>query len=316
MDKIARVTPLLPPNTPTSTLTAPPPQSALFAWLARPAGLRWRQGLVCLLALAALTVSILLTPARSAAADKEKLSAADIFARSQAVNPGNDQQSKLTLIISDADGNTRKAIIKRYWKNYHGKDNVEAKVLLFHEYPPESRGTAFMVWTYTPASGLPPDQWLYLPILRKVTKLPVQAEENIQGSDLRGSDMDPRPVGVDRHTLVREENIGTQRYYVVESEPVKPEKGYAYSKVVRWISADNFLIDKVDYFGLDGRLLKKQTISWSQVGDAWVWRKVVIANVQTGSKTTLNLSDVQVNQGLNDARFTERTMQRGAEALR
>lgn len=244
------------------------------------------------------------------------LTADEIFRKAQEVNPGEDQQSRLTLIITDTDGNTRKVVIKRLWKRYHSPDNVVSKVLLFHEYPPESRGTAFMVWTYTESSGIPADQWIYIPILRKVNKLPNQTEENIQGSDLRASDMDPRAVNLDEHTLLREEEIGSQRYYVVESVPRGPDKTYPYSKVVRWISADNFLIDKVDYYDRDGKLLKKQTIAWKKMGDAWVWQKVVIVNVQTGSQTTLNLSDIQVNQGLKDSLFTERMMQQGAAALR
>ena len=48
----------------------------------------------------------------------------------------------------------------------------------------------------------------------------------------------------------------------------------------------------------------------------WVWQKVVIVNVQTGSQTTLNLTDIQVNQGLKESLFTERMMQQGAAALR
>jgi len=259
----------------------------------------------CLLALSAL-------PARAAT----NPSAEEIFAKSQAVNPGEDQRSRLTLLIKDTGGDTRKVVIKRFWKRYAGKGNLESKVLLFHEYPPESRGTAFMVWSYTEKSGLPADQWIYIPILRKVTKLPVQVEENLQGSDLRASDMNPRSADLDDHTLVKEEVIGAKRYFVVESVPREPDPDYPYSKIVRWISADDFLTDKIDYYDRDGRLLKKQSIAWKRIGDAWVWQKVVIANVQAGSQTTLNLSDIQVNQGLKDSLFTERMMEQGASALR
>lgn len=247
------------------------------------------------------------------AADKQ--TAAEIFAAAQAVNPGNDQRSLLTLLIKDTDDNTRKVVINRLWKRYKTGD-IESKVLLFHEYPPESRGTAFMVWTYRDETGLAPDQWIYIPILRKVNKLPGGSEENIQGSDLRASDMDPRAVTLDEHELMREEVIGSKTYYVIESVPRSPDKDYPYSKVVRWIAADNYLIDKIDYYDRDGKLLKKQTIAWEQIGDAWVWRKVVIANVQTGSQTTLNLSQIKVNEGLKESLFTERMMQHGAQALR
>jgi len=267
------------------------------------------------LPLRAVAALVLLTLPAAAWAAKD-LTPDQIFARSQAVNPGEDQQSRLTLLIKDADGNSRKVVIKRFWKRFTGKGDLVSKVLLFHEYPPESRGTAFMVWTHTEASGLPPDQWIYIPILRKVNKLPGRLEENLQGSDLRASDMDPRSAALDEHTLLRTEKIGSKDYYVIESAPREPDKTYPYSKIVRWISTDDYLIDKVDYYDRDGRLLKKQTIAWKQIGDAWVWQKVVIANVQTGSQTTLNLTDIQVNQGIKDSLFTERMMEQGAAALR
>lgn len=264
-------------------------------------------------AAAAIACALLALPVAAAAAEP---SADEIFARSQAVNPGEDQQSRLTLLIKDPEGNSRKVVIKRFWKRYDGEGDLVSKVLLFHEYPPESRGTAFMVWTYTDESGLPPGQWIYIPILRKVNKLPGQLEENIQGSDLRASDMDPRAARLDEHTLLREETIGSKAYHVIESVPRDPDEPYPYSKIVRWVSADDYLIDKIDYYDREGRLLKKQTIAWKQIGDAWVWQKVVIANVQTGSQTTLNLTDIQVNQGLKDSLFTERMMEQGSSALR
>jgi hypothetical protein len=288
-----------------SGLCEPHPARAPLPLHRLPPLLPWTAAFLVLLALPAAA-------ARAAPAP----TAEEIFARSQAVNPGEDQQSRLTLLIKDADGNSRKVVIKRLWKRYEGKDGLVSKVLLFHEYPPESRGTAFMVWTHTDASGLPPDQWIYIPILRKVNKLPGQLEENLQGSDLRASDMDPRPAALDDHNLLRTEKIGSKEYYVIESTPREPEKTYPYSKIVRWISTDDYLIDKVDYYDRDGRLLKKQTIAWKQMGDAWVWQKVVIANVQTGSQTTLNLTDIHVNQGIKDALFTERMMEQGSAALR
>lgn len=286
------------------------------------AGRRWprgeaRAGLGALAGLAAVA-GLALSPlcGATAAWGATDLTAAQIFAKAQAVNPGEDQRSRLTLLIKDTSGDTRKVVIKRFWKRYDGPDGLESKVVLFHEYPPETRGTAFMVWSYSEASGRPADQWIYIPILRKVTKLPDRIEENIQGSDLRASDMNPRGAGLDEHSLLKEEVIGAKRYFVVESVPRDPDEDYPYSKIVRWISADDFLTDKIDYYDRDGRLLKKQTIAWKQIGDAWVWQKVVIANVQADTQTTLNLTDIQVNQGLKDSLFTERMMEQGAAALR
>jgi len=154
--------------------------------------------------------------------------AIEIYEKAQAVNPGQDQQSKLTLLIKDGDGNTRKVVLKRFWKRYTEGD-IESKVLLFHEYPPEARGTAFMVWTHKNAGKAESEQWIYIPILRKVNKLPGQMEENIQGSDLRASDMDPRPTPLDTHALLRTEKIGSESYFVISSTPIHDDKAYPYS---------------------------------------------------------------------------------------
>ena len=58
-------------------------------------------------------------------------------------------------------------------------------------------------------------------------------------------------------------------------------------------------------------MLKKQLITWKKVKDAYVWEKVVLTNIKTDVQTILNISDVEINTGLTDASFTERTMSSG-----
>lgn len=240
-----------------------------------------------------------------------ELTVDQIVEKSEDVYPGTDQQSKLTFIIREADGAERKVVLRRYWKNYQKESEYDSKVLVFNEYPPDTKGTAFMVWTYNSSTQKPEELWIYLPILRKVQKLPEHPDEIFSGANLKPADMIPRDVSLDKHKLLREETIENQQYYVIESTPKVKTQSYSYGKVVKWIKKNDFLKERIDYYDAEGTMLKKQLISWKKIKDAYVWEKVVLTNVKTDVQTILNISDVEINTGLTDASFTERSMSSG-----
>lgn len=244
------------------------------------------------------------------------LLASDIAQKSENVYPGKDQRAKLTFTIKETDGGERKSVLRRYWKNYSGQNGLDFKVLVFNEYPPDAKGSSFMLWSYDPRSGKPADRWLYIPILNKVNKLLPNAENaGIASSDLNPNDMVSRPVDRDAHKLVGEEVVGNRSYYVIESTPKKPDPAFSYGKVVKWITKDLFLKERVDYYDLQGKLLKTQYITWKPINDAWVWEKVVINNAQTGTETYLSINDIKINSGLQDTFFSERSMKLGLDHL-
>lgn len=261
----------------------------------------------CMAALLGITVPAAIIPP----AGYGEMTAEEIAAKAEDVYPGMDQQSKLTFTIREPDGAERKVVLRRYWKNYPDDPAIDSKVLVFHEYPPDTTGTAFMVWTYKASKNRPEDMWIYLPILRKVQKLPEHPDEIFSGANLKPADMIPRDVSLDRHMLLREETIENQEYYVIESAPKENNPNYNYGKVVKWIKKGDFLKERIDYYSVDGTLLKTQLITWKQLKNAYVWEKVVITNVKTGVQTVLSISDIEIDKGLNDRVFTERTMSTG-----
>lgn len=237
-----------------------------------------------------------------------ELTADQIVSKSEGVYPGMDAQSKLTFTIRDPDGKERKVILRRYWKNYADDENIDSKVLVFHEYPPDTKGTVFMVWTYKATKHKPEEMWIYLPILKKVQKLPEHPDEIFSGANLKPGDMISRDASLDRHKLLREETIENQQYYVIESVPKENNPDYNYGKVVRWIKKNDFLKERVDYYSTDGALQKTQLITWKNLKNAFIWEKVIIKNVKTDVQTILSISDVEIDKGLTDKIFSERTM--------
>jgi len=246
---------------------------------------------------------------------EESLTAEEIVRRSEEVYPGKDHASRLTFTIRDQDGAERKEILRRYWKNYNGRGDLLYKLLVFNEYPPDKKGNAFLEWAYKPNSGKEPERKFYLKFLDTVNKVPRGSEEGFASSDLKPSEMAPRPVHLDHHTLLRDEVIEGRPYYVIESKPQNQDLSYPYSKVVKWITKDDFLKERIQYYDLNKDLLKEQIITWKKIKDAWVWEKVVTTNQQTKVQTFLTISDIKVDSGLSEDLFSERAMRRGLDRL-
>ncbi len=228
--------------------------------------------------------------------------------------PGKDQRSTLTVTIRDAVGNERRDVYKRYWIDNKGKDQVVDKMVLFTEFPPDASGTAFMRWGYLPEAGKNADQWLYLPSLNTLRRVSVRDPgDSFLGSDLNYQDISYRPLDQDEHRLVREETRDGVAYYVVESKA--KERNPLYGRVLTWAEkADDWAdchIRRIEFYDTRDSLIKTQTLAWQRIGDAWVWDEVVVENARTGGMSIFKVTNAEVDVGLEQGMFSERTMRRG-----
>ena len=229
-------------------------------------------------------------------------------------NAGEDQRSRLTIILKDSTGSERKNVYLRLWKDYKGVNGIVDKMVLFTEYPPDAQGAGFMRWAFTRESDKNADQWIYLPVLRKIRRVSIRDPgDSFLGSDLTYADISGRALDEDDHKLLRIEAAGANDFYVVESTP--REKNPLYSKKIAWFQKtpawDACVKARVDYYDKKGELLKRQQLQWQKAGPAYVWDKVTVQNVQTLHASRFEVTKVEVNVGLKDDVFSERTLQQG-----
>ncbi|MHB8482127.1 MAG: outer membrane lipoprotein-sorting protein [Nitrospiria bacterium] len=221
----------------------------------------------------------------------------------------NDQVNTVTLNLFTKDGDGKKIITKRFWKNFGGKEGFATKTLFFTEWPPDAKGTGFLIWNYSEA-GKTDDLWLYLPSLRQTRHVSSRGQDDaFMGSDLTFGDMGQRRLEEDDHKLLREEACGQEQCYVVES--VSKDKEGIYSKKIHWITKRDFITMKTEYYDRKGELLKTQTIDWQEVSNHKAWKRSTVVNTQTGHKTIFEISDLKINPGLSNDLFTERTLMTG-----
>ena len=245
--------------------------------------------------------------------------ATEIVNKSSEIEGGDDSMSRLSFTISRPDGADRKLIYTMVWKEYAGRDDVDDKVIFFSEYPPDDKGKSFMVWVYDNKKN---DEWMYLPELRMVRKVTPSAhhghhdqEDDFAHSVLTQVDLVPREPDLDTHTRLKDEELAGHLDFVIESVPKHAGDDYPYQKTRRWITQDNFLPERIDYYSPAGALIKRQTLKWQKIGTAWAWEQVVGENLITKEQTVLDISAIKLNSGLQDDIFSARTMRLGIDSI-
>jgi len=244
---------------------------------------------------------------------EENLSALEIMKRVEQVNMTMDQRSHVKMTMTDALGNTHKIETLRLHKHYGGGNGIDSKSVFFTEFPPDQRGTGFLIWDYA-TKGKPDDLWLYLPSLRSVRRMTTRDQhDSFMGSDLTFADMGARRLDEDEHQLVFEGDCPglDEPCFVVESTP--KEKSSPYGKKRFYISKKEWVPRRVEFFDRKMKPLKLQMILWQKVGEVLAWTRSEIVNVQTKHKTLFEISGVKNNTGLTDDTFTERMLVRGIQ---
>ena len=223
-----------------------------------------------------------------------------------------DQTATVTLHLFNKEADEKKIATKRYWKNYAGKEGLATKTLFFTEWPPDAKGTGFLIWSFSEPEK-PDELWLYLPSLRQTRYVSSRDQDDaFMGSDLTFGDMGQKRLEEDDHSLLREEPCGEPAdgdCFVVGSVAI--DKEGIYSKKIHWISKKDFITMKVEYYDRKGELLKSQKITWQEVEGFKVWKSSEVINVQTRHKTIFDVSEIKINSGLKDDLFTQRTLQTG-----
>ncbi|MBS3788789.1 outer membrane lipoprotein-sorting protein [Candidatus Bipolaricaulota bacterium] len=205
---------------------------------------------------------------------------------------------------------TVNAILTMTLINEEGKERVremeawnrgdDDSVMVFRE-PGDVAGTALLKTTNDEGNE---STYLYLPSL-DITKEMSQKAKNqkFMGSDFTYDDLGSRKVDEYTYELLRKESSDGGTIYVVEGEAKDPEIS-GYSRVRSWVSEKNWKPEKVEYYDLDGKLLKVQRNSRiEKIGDFWVVKEMTMENKQTGSETILTWKDYEINTELPEDIF-------------
>jgi len=218
--------------------------------------------------------------------------------------------STMTLVSKGGEQRVRKVLsVTRLTGN--GIDNQR---MTRFQSPPDIRNTVTMMMEHWDGDD---ETLIYLPALRKIRRLAASNKKDaFVGSDLSYGDVIGYRTGDWVHTVLRDEVLDGEHCVVIASVPkndsVKATSGY--SKRVSWISTRTYLAVRTEYFDLGGDLVKiglqGSPLQVDRAKDRWQPMHMEMRNVQTGHRTILDFSNINVNQTLGDDYFTTRYMER------
>lgn len=220
----------------------------------------------------------------------------------------NDMTADLYLTIIDSRGGKREREIKSYMKKY-GKD--ETKMLMFFLKPADVKGTSFLIVEHKDRDD---DRYLYIPALRRVKRILSSGKGgSFMASDFSYYDIGKPELEDFKYNLIGEEKLGEVDCYVIECLPASPqiEKDTGYSKIVRWVRKDNYMILKSDYYSRDGKKFKVLDVEKIEEIEKVLFSTVMTMKEIISNRTSrMEFKNIKVNTGLKDLLFSETSMDR------
>jgi outer membrane lipoprotein-sorting protein len=158
------------------------------------------------------------------------------------------------------------------------------------------------------------NMWHWMPSIGRLIKLPPSMmSEGWMGSDYTNDDiLKESSIVVDyHHELIGEEELNGRMCYKLQLTP-KEDAAVVWGKVLKWISKENFLQLKSEYYDEDGELVRTEIATDIKEMDG---RQVpthveIIPEDEEGKKTVLILEEIKFNRDIPDSFFSQQNMKR------
>lgn len=180
------------------------------------------------------------------------------------------------------------------------------KTMMKFTSPADVQGTAMLIFDYEDKGD---DMWIYLPALRKTRRI-VSSEKgkSFMGSEFTNADMSrPNMDDFDYKILSTETYEGKECWKIetiCKDEDIEDENGY--SKAISWIEKSTNLCHKVEFYDIDGELLKIQRIKKYEKQESGQYFSFYMEkeNMQNGRKSVMIINQFQENSTLPESVFT------------
>ena len=228
-------------------------------------------------------------------AEEIQLTAVQILGKADdVINAPQDQDLKIKLILIDKKGKEKVREMSMLQK---GSDKRLVKFLS----PADQKGIAFL--------SLPDDvMYLYMPAFKKIRRIASHVKNTkFAGTDFTYEDMEavqysdkyiPQFIKIeDNHFLLQ----------------LKPKEGIKtdYSKLIMWVSEDNFYITKIEHYNKGERLFKIMTRdNIEKIGEYWIAKESVMQDLKSKHTTKMIIEEVKFDSEFSNEIFTKRNLEK------
>jgi outer membrane lipoprotein-sorting protein len=150
--------------------------------------------------------------------------------------------------------------------------------------------------------------WMYSPEFQKVRMIAAHAQsQGFLGSEFTPEDMVMTGLAAHFNAEIGPKS-GSETTLTLTP---KPDFKSSYSKLEIVIDSGKGGVTKIRYFDGSGTAVREQTRGgWAKVSSKPMPTEIKMKNLKTGAETVIKLSDIKVNQGIEDSLFSKRTLLR------
>lgn len=228
---------------------------------------------------------------------------------------GDKGTARLRMKITDGAGRSRTRVVQSRTMKFKGG----TKQLMIFESPADVRNTALLSVDYD-AGAKDDDQWLYLPSLRKSTRISSSDKSGaFMGSDLTFSDMTKKDTTQYTYKLLKAEvKAGGEACWLIESRPssAKEKRETGYLKSLVWISKAKLIPVQTKAWVREGKKLKYTKFARiKKVDGLWIPHRIAVRTVRgkkVVSTTVLDFMQYKLNNpAVKATDFTQRRLEKG-----
>ena len=235
-----------------------------------------------------------------------------IMEKVDARDDGKTLEQDMTMILIDKNGKKRTRNLHTYGKDF-GADQYQ---IMFFKSPADVKNTSFLTYDYDDAKK-DDDQWLYLPALKKVKRIPsADKSGSFMGSDFSYFDMTDRDLLDYDYKLLKETKVRGKAAWMIEATPrtkkVRRESGY--TKTIALVRKDNYVVVRAINFMRNGKKKYMDMQKLHKQGGVWlpdVMTMTTKKGKRTLHKTVLKFSNIKLNKAINNSMFTTRRLEKG-----
>ena len=198
-----------------------------------------------------------------------------------------DKEASVLMVITDKSGNEKK-------REASLKQKGKFKKLYRYTKPEKQAGIATL--------SLPDDLiWLYMPAFGKAIRISLLSKSQaFTGTDFSQEDMSGIPYS-DRYDPIII-NANDPDFYTLELTP--KSKKTKYSKIILTMDKTNYYPIKMEFFNKSNNYFKLATYKYKKQDNYWYAKEVIMTSVLKKHSTSILLTDVKFDQGIDDDVFT------------
>ncbi|MBS2097686.1 outer membrane lipoprotein-sorting protein [Carboxylicivirga linearis] len=237
----------------------------------------------------------------------------------------------IILISTSMQAQDAKEIVKKADDKMQGEESSISTMSMTIKRPTYERNLAFKNWTkgtqYAMTLVTAPAQekgqtflkrdremWNWNPRISRMIKLPPSMmSQGWMGSDYTNDDALKKSSIVEdyNHTLIGEEKIDEQDCYHIQLIPTE-EAAVVWGKVMMWITKDEYLQMKVEYYDEDEFLVKTELAhNITTIGGRILPSQFeIIPADKPNQRTIINIENIEFNVPINDNFFSQQSMKR------